>query len=94
MQTHVYLFMSILHDVHKKFMLEPGRELKYSRHMTTAEYANELLSEAKANNEPSPYRAAFVDSLNARGTDRRTKQFKHYDKIIKWMITNWATELE
>lgn len=62
--------------------------------MTTEDYANELLAEARTNGEPAPYRFAFVGALEARGQDARTKQFKHYDKIVKWMITNWAKELE
>lgn len=61
--------------------------------MTIEDYANELLEEAKTNKEPSPYRFAFVDALEARGQDARTKQFKHYDKIVKWMIENWSKEL-
>jgi len=61
--------------------------------MTIEDYAMELLNEAKANNEPSPFRFAFVDALEARGQDARTKQFKHYDKIVKWMIENWSKEL-
>ena len=61
--------------------------------MTVEDYANELLSEAKANNKPSPYRFAFVDALESRGQDARTKQFKHYDRIIKWMLDNWSKEL-
>jgi len=61
--------------------------------MTTEQYALELLDEARANNEPSPFRFAFVDALEARGTDARTKQFKHYDRIVKWMIATWVKEL-
>lgn len=61
--------------------------------MTTEEYALELLLEAKESNQPAPYRFAFVDALEARGQDARTKQFKHYDRIIKWMIANWPEEL-
>ncbi len=53
--------------------------------MTTEEYAIELLDEGF----PIPQRAAFIDALDARGQDARTKQFKHYDKIVKWMIANW-----
>ncbi len=61
--------------------------------MTTEQYANELRDEAKANGKPCPERFAFIDAINARGQDARTKQFKHYDKIVKWMIANWK-ELE
>ncbi len=62
--------------------------------MTTQEYADELRLEAGRNGEPFPYRFAFVDALEARGQDARTKQFKHYDRIVKWMIANWEKELE
>ena len=61
--------------------------------MTAEQYANELRDEAKANNKPCPERSAFVDALEARGNDARTKQFKHYDRIIKYMIAAWP-ELE
>jgi hypothetical protein len=61
--------------------------------MTTADYANELLAEFSNRPEYHPHRAAFVAALEARGQDARTKQFKHYDHIIKWMIANWP-ELE
>ena len=61
--------------------------------MSVEDYANELLTEAQTKNVPIPKRYAFIDALNARGTDARTKQFKHYDKIVKWMIANWP-ELE
>jgi hypothetical protein len=62
--------------------------------MTTQEYAVELLEEHRGQKAPCPHRAAFVDALEARGQDARTRQFKHYDKIVKWMIANWAEELE
>lgn len=57
--------------------------------MTVAQYADELLTEHKGNHV-----AAFMDAIGARGTDARTKQFKHYDKIIKWMSNNWSKELD
>lgn len=60
---------------------------------STADYAIELLIEhtiaAEKGSGNDPHRAAFVDACNARGTDARTKQFKHYDRIVKWMIANW-----
>lgn len=58
--------------------------------LTTEDYANELLNEGRQNGAPYPHRWAFVEALDARGTDARTKRFKHYDRIIKWMIANWA----
>ncbi len=62
--------------------------------MTTEEYARELLAEFKTAQAVCPYRAAFVAALDARGTDGRTAQFKHYDKIIKWMCANWTDNLD
>lgn len=62
--------------------------------MTSKDFATELLAEFSDRPEYHPHRAAFVAALDARGTDGRTKQFKHYDRIIKWMIENWASELD
>ena len=59
--------------------------------MTTEEYAIELLIEAPANT--IPHRWAFCEAIEARGTDARTKQFRHYDRIIKWMMENWKEQL-
>ena len=52
--------------------------------MTLEQYAKELEHEHNGNRW-----AAFNDACDARGTDARTKQFKHYEKIVNWMIANW-----
>lgn len=56
---------------------------------TAEHFATELLEEAQSGNQPSPYRFAFVLALESRGQDARTKQFRHYDRIVKWMLANW-----
>lgn len=60
--------------------------------LTVEQLARELRDEQAA--MPSPEIAAFMDAIEARGTDGRTAQFKHYDRIIKWMIANWAEQLD
>jgi hypothetical protein len=48
-----------------------------------------LLDEAKGN-----HRKAFLDAIDARGHDRRTKQYRHYDAVIAYMMKEWQDELE
>lgn len=66
----------------------PGTVIASSNCMELVDYANELLKKQNDN-----HRAAFIEAIYARGTDGRTKQFKHYDKIVKWMSANWDKEL-
>ena len=40
------------------------------------------------------YRAAFCDALaEVEEGDKRTKQYKHYSKVLDWMIYAWKDEL-
>jgi hypothetical protein len=55
----------------------------------TPEYlANETLKDCEGH-----YRDAYLVVLELRGTDGRTKTFKHYNAVAKWMQAHWAREL-